>query len=204
MSFRRACRIALDDTRPLGLRYLCVRRAGELYAWLTETSFESVFVHLGERHGFRVGLPNTSETIAAAAAALDASRDEVLARLDAYRRARRLDKRAGRRSPTAVERRDLYRDPPLGVLRSWSHGRAASPIAEERGPFMLAPGLPPPELTVGDMVSVRLGERNITPRSGRVRALVWHFKLERWCFYLEVNGRTIHKRYFADDLERSP
>jgi hypothetical protein len=200
MSFRRYSSLARDETQPLGRRYMCVRRAGELYAWLTQTSFESVFIHLGDRHGFRVGSPNTSETISAAAAALEASRDDFLRHLDAYRRARRLEKRRGRRSPTPAARDDLHRDPRLGVPLSWQPRQPTLPATAGQQPFQRASGLPPPELEVGDRVSVNVGGRNRTPHTGHVRAHIWHLKLERWCYYLQVNERKIHKRYFADDL----
>ena len=199
MSFRRCSSVALDATQPLGKRYTCLRQAGELYASLTRTSFESVFLHLRQRCGFRVGVPNTSETISAAAAALQASRDDFLARLEAYRRARLREKREGRRSPVVAALHALHRDPGLGVPLLWRRHPPAWPDTGEQA-LPRVSGLPPPELGVGDVVSVNLGERNHTPHTGRVRACDWHFKLGRWCYYLDVDGRKIHKRYFADDL----
>lgn len=203
MSFRRYVSIALDETQPLGRRYMCVRCAGELYARLAHISFDSVFVHLGQRHAFRVGLPNTGETISAAAAELEASRDDFLGRLDAYRRARLGEKRRGRRSPATAALRDLLRAPRLGAPLSWQRPQPARLPTEEHQLIPRVPGLPPPEFEIGDPVSVILGERNRTPHAGRVRAHIWHFKLERWFYYIEVNERKIHKRYYASDLSPS-
>ena len=64
---------------------------------------------------------------------------------------------------------------------------------------------PPPEFAVGRAVRAVLNERNRTPRVGRVRQAVWHFRLARWMFFLEVPGvrvawRRVPKRYFAADL----
>lgn len=59
---------------------------------------------------------------------------------------------------------------------------------------------PRPEFDVGQRVSVRVNELNLTPRVGTVLRVVWHFKDACYNYYLEVDGRKIGKRYFASDL----
>lgn len=59
------------------------------------------------------------------------SRNDFLVRLDAYRRARLLEKRDGQRSPPPAAVRDLFRDPPLGVPLSRQRRQPAS-LATER------------------------------------------------------------------------
>ena len=65
-----------------------------------------------------------------------------------------------------------------------------------------APPPPPPEFAVGDRVSVRLNERNHTPHVGEIQRVTWHHKDARYNYYLSENNKRVHKRYFAEDLER--
>lgn len=60
--------------------------------------------------------------------------------------------------------------------------------------------LPPPEHPLGSFVRVVLNDRNRTPRRGRVREVVWHFKDGRYNYYIEENGQKVTKRYLAEDL----
>jgi hypothetical protein len=50
------------------------------------------------------------------------------------------------------------------------------------------------------VVTVVVNERNRTPHSGTIRALIWHHKLRRWHYFLEEDGKKISKRYAAEDL----
>lgn len=59
---------------------------------------------------------------------------------------------------------------------------------------------PPPELPVGTLVVVVANQGRNTPRTGRVRKVVWHFKDHRYNYYIETNGKKVSKRYFAGDL----
>src|SRR5262245_54656646 len=58
-----------------------------------------------------------------------------------------------------------------------------------------------PRFELGATVRVVLNERNRTPHVGMVRKVIWHFKDERYNYYLEENGRKVSKRYFDEDLE---
>jgi hypothetical protein len=58
--------------------------------------------------------------------------------------------------------------------------------------------LPKPESAVGDRVAVRVGGRNSTPHVGEVRDVIWHYKDQRYNYYLTEKGKKISKRYFAD------
>ena len=60
--------------------------------------------------------------------------------------------------------------------------------------------LPEPEYQIGDPVTVILNERNKTPRTGVVRSVIWHYKDSRYNYYLQVGGKKVSKRYFAEDL----
>jgi hypothetical protein len=59
----------------------------------------------------------------------------------------------------------------------------------------------PPAFSVGQQVRVILNERNRTPRTGSIRQIIWHYKDERYNYYLTVNGKSVSKRYFEEDLE---
>ena len=61
--------------------------------------------------------------------------------------------------------------------------------------------LPEPEFQIGDPVTVIMNDRNKTPRTGTVQRIIWHYKDSRYNYYLEVEGRSVSKRYFADDLQ---
>jgi len=63
------------------------------------------------------------------------------------------------------------------------------------------PSFPTPEFSMGQSVRVRLNERNQTPREGAISDIVWHFKDQRYNYYLEERGKKVSKRYHADDLE---
>jgi hypothetical protein len=59
----------------------------------------------------------------------------------------------------------------------------------------------PHSFSLGQRVRVILNERNRTPHSGTIRAIVWHFKDQSYNYYLEANGKRISKRYYEEDLE---
>jgi len=61
--------------------------------------------------------------------------------------------------------------------------------------------LPEPEFQIGDPVTVILNDRNKTPRTGTISRIIWHHKDSRYNYYLEVDGRSISKRYCAVDLK---
>jgi len=60
---------------------------------------------------------------------------------------------------------------------------------------------PPPRFVVGQAVRVVLNARNTTAHCGTVRDVVWHFKQERYHYYLLENGKKVSKRYSDEDLE---
>jgi hypothetical protein len=66
------------------------------------------------------------------------------------------------------------------------------------------PELPQPDFAIGDLVEVRVGGNNQTPHVGTVRDVVWHFKDNRYNYYLIEDGKNISKRYLAEDLARVP
>jgi len=61
-----------------------------------------------------------------------------------------------------------------------------------------------PRFERGASVSVIVNERNRTPHQGTIRKRVWHYKFERWTYFLEEEGRKVSKRYIAEDLEPTP
>ena len=61
--------------------------------------------------------------------------------------------------------------------------------------------LPDPEFQIGDLVTVIVNDRNKTPRAGTIQRIIWHHKDSRYNYYLEADGRSVSKRYFADDLK---
>jgi hypothetical protein len=62
--------------------------------------------------------------------------------------------------------------------------------------------IPPPNLTLGTHVRVRLSERNRTPHTGTIQRVVWHYELQRHCYFMvDDRGRKVSKRYFDDDFE---
>ncbi len=63
---------------------------------------------------------------------------------------------------------------------------------------------PPPAFSIGERVRVILGERNQTSRTGTIREIVWHYKDQRYIYFIEENGKKVAKRYFQDDFERLP
>ena len=63
---------------------------------------------------------------------------------------------------------------------------------------------PPLAFSIGDRVRVILAERNQTSRTGTIREIVWHYKDQRYNYYIEENGKKVGKRYFEDDFERLP
>jgi hypothetical protein len=63
---------------------------------------------------------------------------------------------------------------------------------------------PPPEFNVGDRVRVVSSARHLTPHTGPIRQVVWHFKHARYNYYIEENGKKVSTRYYADDLELVP
>ena len=63
---------------------------------------------------------------------------------------------------------------------------------------------PPPALSLDQRVRVILNESNRTSRTGTIRQIIWHFKDQRYMYFLEVNGKKIAKRYYEEDLECLP
>ncbi len=55
---------------------------------------------------------------------------------------------------------------------------------------------PPAAFSIGQRVRVILNDRNRTPHSGTIREIIWHFKDQRYNYYLEENGKKISKRYY--------
>ena len=58
-----------------------------------------------------------------------------------------------------------------------------------------------PEYSLGQRVRVVLNEHNRTPHEGEIYLSVWHFKLERYHYWIVEGGKRISKRYAASDLE---
>ena len=63
------------------------------------------------------------------------------------------------------------------------------------------PDRPEPKFHQGQHVRVILNERNRTPHSGTIRQIIWHFKDQRYNYYLEEDSKNVAKRYFDCDLE---
>jgi hypothetical protein len=47
---------------------------------------------------------------------------------------------------------------------------------------------------------VLLNDRNKTARIGNVIQREWHFKDQRWLYFLRQGSRRVSKRYFAEDF----
>ena len=60
---------------------------------------------------------------------------------------------------------------------------------------------PAPKFAIRETVRVLLNDRNRTAHRGTVREVIWHFKDERYNYYIVEDGKKISKRYFDDDLE---
>jgi hypothetical protein len=58
----------------------------------------------------------------------------------------------------------------------------------------------PPHFRIGDPVQVVVNAKNITPRSGKVRDFIWHYKNGEWTYLISENGKAISKRYLKSDL----
>jgi ATP-dependent Clp protease protease subunit len=63
------------------------------------------------------------------------------------------------------------------------------------------PDRPEPKFHQGQHVRVILNEQNRTPHSGTIRQIIWHFKDQRYNYYLEEEGKNVTKRYLDCDLE---
>ncbi len=63
---------------------------------------------------------------------------------------------------------------------------------------------PPSLLKVGDRVRVVPSERHVTPHTGTIREVVWHFRDARYNYSIEESGKKVATRYTADDLELVP
>lgn len=197
-SFGRYCEVARDEKQPIGKRYKSLRYAAERYSWLTRVSFQSVFDDLEKRCGLKVGFSNASATLAAAAAELQKVRCSFLAHLSSLATQRRLEKRKGRRSPSAGWTATVSSAVTLGRPLVAVQSRPTIP------PEILAVVervATTPEFAIGVPVQVVLNDRNKTPRCGHVEGRTWHFKLHRWVYFLRQGSRRISKRYFADDLK---
>jgi hypothetical protein len=71
----------------------------------------------------------------------------------------------------------------------------------ERRPWQPKPSELEPAFKVGQEVKVIQNELNHTPRSGRIREVIYHHKAQRYYYYIESAGKRIKKRYFTEDLE---
>jgi hypothetical protein len=60
---------------------------------------------------------------------------------------------------------------------------------------------PVPRFAVGQRVSVVINERNTTQHAGAIREVIWHFKEQRYNYYLIEGGKKVSKRYLEDDLK---
>jgi hypothetical protein len=67
-----------------------------------------------------------------------------------------------------------------------------------RGKPELFRAIPPPAFRLGQRVKTKVPR---TSRIGIIRAIVWHFKRNEPSFFLEVNGKALSGRYWADELE---
>jgi hypothetical protein len=119
VSFARLCAIALDESLGPGRRLRALRRAIASYSWLTHTSYESTLAALEARHGLRATPPRAG-AIAGAIRELMAAREAFVAAAAGYAALRRVEKRAGRRRPSASSLGVLYRLPALGTPRASS------------------------------------------------------------------------------------
>ena len=61
-----------------------------------------------------------------------------------------------------------------------------------------------PAFFLGQLVRVVLNERNKTPHTGTICEIIWHYKDQRYNYYLEEDGKKVSKRCFKDDLEALP
>jgi hypothetical protein len=57
-----------------------------------------------------------------------------------------------------------------------------------------------PTYQVGDHVRVVPGARNNTPRRGSILQVDWHYKEQCHCYYIQVCGKRLSKRYREEDL----
>jgi adenylate kinase family enzyme len=60
---------------------------------------------------------------------------------------------------------------------------------------------PEPMFKIGQHVRVVLNERNSTSHSGEIFQIEWHFKDQRFNYYLVENEKPVTKRYLECDLE---
>lgn len=196
MSFRTLYRRAMDPSLALAQRYGSLRRAGSHYAWVTQTSFTSVFAELERHHGLRVGATNEAAVITAAAEALAGARAGFLTHLRAVEARRRTSKRSARRRREPCFANELL----AGVVLGQPRLRPAPATAQAPTPAAPPAGLPAPAFELGASVEVRLNERNRTARRGSIRQRIWHDKLRCWTYTLTVDGRKHSKRYLEADL----
>lgn len=70
-----------------------------------------------------------------------------------------------------------------------------------RGKPDLFQAVPPPAFRIGQKVRTKSPR---TLRSGIVHRIGWHYKRSEPVFILEVNGRALSRRYWADELEETP
>lgn len=191
MSFARELRRVRDEHEPHGRRYLALLALVESYAYLAQVTFDSVLSRL-RRHGFSPGIPNAPTVLLRAAEELAFERASFVTRLRAFDALRRRQKRDGRRTPRPVDVHAL-REVAFGEVVPWRRPPSESALVVP--PHLRAPTFPP-----GSRVRVLLSARNRTARHGVVVRCLWHGKIGGWMFFLEVAGRRVSKRYFAEDL----
>jgi hypothetical protein len=114
-----------------------------------------------------------------------------------------------------TRRFDLHELFPFGTEHDRSAARSAlhtalatDQLTDQAKAAALNPGraeLPPPTFHDGQHVQVVLNDHNRTPHLGTIRTKVWHYKDQRWYFFLrDDTGRKISKRYAAADLQAAP
>lgn len=171
----------------------------ERYASLTGTSFRSLFTALANLCAPRITFGRDSRALTAAAAELERARRIYLEGLRAFSARRRVEKRSGtgQMRPSHEAASALRAAMTLGVPLA----EYARPAIPEVVPQVVEPLAPvPPEFEIGAPVEVLLNVRNKTARRGRIQARDWHFKYQRWVYWIRQGRRVISKRYFADDL----
>lgn len=60
-----------------------------------------------------------------------------------------------------------------------------------------------PNYPIGTKVEVIVNQNNRTYHKGTIDQTIWHFKDNRWNYYLkDENGKKIKKRYIKEDLRK--
>lgn len=61
---------------------------------------------------------------------------------------------------------------------------------------MIMPLKSPPRFVVGDLVS----PANHPEKVGVIREVGWHFNKNAYIYFISIDGKKKHKRYYSDDL----